>query len=111
MFKKIVIIIILLLIGGVLTLAITSGMFKIPFLSSLLGTDSPRNLIGEVDPNLYKDVFIKEKVTLTSEADKYCLICDISYEDFGPMDVTISSDELSSLLQSWTAERDTGEIK
>ena len=100
MFKKIIIIIILLLTGGALTLAAASGIIKVPFLSPLLGTDKPRNLIGEVDPNLYKDTLIKGDITLTNEIDKYCLTCDISYEDFSPMDITISSAELSSLLQA-----------
>ncbi|NOQ68057.1 hypothetical protein GQ568_01285 [Patescibacteria group bacterium] len=100
MFKKIIIVILLLLTGGILTLAAASGIIKVPFLSSLLGTDKPRNLIGEVDPNLYKDTLIKGDITLTDEIDKYCLTCDISYEDFNPMDITISSAELSSLLQA-----------
>lgn len=100
MFKKIIIAILLLLIGGVLTLAAASGMVKVPFLSSLLGTDKPKNLIGDIDPNLYKDVLNKGKVTLADEIDKYCLTCDISYEDSSPMDITISSAELSSLLQA-----------
>ncbi|MCK4592812.1 hypothetical protein KAT63_05255 [Candidatus Parcubacteria bacterium] len=100
MFKKIIIVITLLLIGGALTLAAASGMIKVPFISPLLGTDKPRNLIGDVDLNLYKDVLTKGEVTLADEADKYCLTCDISYEDFSPMDITISSAELSSLLQA-----------
>ena len=100
MFKKIIIVIILLIIGGVLTLAAASGMVKVPFLSALLGTDKPKNLIGEVNPNLYKDTLVKENITLTDEIGEYCLICDISYEDFTPMDTTISSEELTSLLRA-----------
>ena len=100
MFKKIIIIVILLMIGGFLTLAAASGMVKVPFLSNLLGTDKPKDLIGEVDPNLYKDVLIKEDITLANGIDEYCLICDISYEDFTPMDVTVSSEELTSLLRA-----------
>jgi hypothetical protein len=100
MFKKIIIVITLLLIGGILTLAAASGVIKVPFLSPLLGTDKPRNLIGDVDPDLYKDVLINGEVTLANEADKYCLTCDISYEDFSPMNITISSAELTSLLRA-----------
>ena len=100
MFKKIIIIIVLLSIGGALTLAAASGIIKVPFLSSLLGTDKPRDLIGEVDPNLYKNALIKGEVTLTDEVSGYCLICDIDYKDFSPMDITISSAELTSLLRA-----------
>ena len=100
MFKKIIIVITLLLIGGALTLAAASGIIKVPFLSSLLGTDKPRDLIGEVDPNLYKNALVKGEVTLTDEVDGYCLICDIDYKDFAPMDITISSAELTSLLRA-----------
>ena len=109
MFKKIIIVIILLSIGGILTLAAASGIIKVPFLSPLLGTDKPRNLIGEVDPNLYKDALIKGEVTLTDEVNKYCLTCDISYKDFSPMDITLSSAELSSLLQA--TNNDLGPLK
>lgn len=103
MIKKIIIICfvtILLLGGGVLTLAAASGFIKIPILTALLGADKPRNLIGEVDPNLYKETLVRGEVTLTDEADKYCLICDITYEDSSPMDITVSSEELSSLLRA-----------
>ena len=100
MIIKIIIAVILLLVGGALTLAAASGIIKIPVLTALLGVDKPRNLIGEVDPNLYKDTLVRGEVTLTDEVDKYCLICDITYEDFSPMDITISSAELSSLLQA-----------
>ena len=100
MIKKVIIVIFLLLTGGALTLAAASGFIKIPVLTELLGADKPRNLIGEVDPNLYKDTLVRGEITLTDEADKYCLICDIAYENFSPMDITISSAELSSLLQA-----------
>ncbi len=100
MFRKIIIIIILLLTGGALTLATASGIVKVPFLSPLLGTDSPKNLIENVDPDLYKDVLIRGDITLSDDANKYCLTCDMSFEDSGPMDITISSAELSSLLQA-----------
>lgn len=103
MIKKIIIIfsvIVLLVAGSVLTLVAASGIIKIPILTELLGADKPRNLIGEVEPNLYKDALVKGEITLTDEADQYCLICDITYEDFSPMDITISSAELSSLLQA-----------
>lgn len=100
MIKKILIAISLLLIGGALTLTAASGMIKVPFLSSLLGTDKPKNLIGDVDPNLYKDALVKGDIKLTDEADKYCLTCDIAFGDPSPMDITLSSAELSSLLQA-----------
>ena len=100
MIKKILIAISLLLIGGALTLTAASGMIKVPFLSSLLGTDKPKNLIGDVDPNLYKDVLVKGDIKLANEADKYCLTCDIVFGDPSPMDITLSSAELSSLLQA-----------
>ena len=100
MIKKIIIAVVLLLAGGVLTLAAASGIIKIPVLTALLGADKPRDLIGEVDPNLYKNTLAKGEVTLVDEADKYCLICDITYKDSSPMDITVSSAELSSLLRA-----------
>ncbi|MBW6441016.1 hypothetical protein K0B03_03220 [Patescibacteria group bacterium] len=104
MFKKIIIIILLLLTGGVITLASASGMIKIPVITHLLGADSPRNLIGDVDLNLYKEVLAKGEVTLTGEASRYCLTCDMTYENFSPLDITLSSAELSSLLQATNNE-------
>ena len=100
MIKKIIIAIVLLLAGGAFTLAAASGVIKIPVLTALLGADKPRNLIGEVDPNLYKDTLVRGEITLTDEVDKYCLICDITYENFSSMDITVSSAELSSLLRA-----------
>ena len=109
MFKKIIIVIVLLLTGGVLTLASASGIIKIPILASVLGTDNPKNLIGEVDPNLYKDVLVKGDITFTGEINKYCLTCDVAYENFSPLDITLSSAELSSLLQA--TNNDFGPLK
>ena len=109
MFKKIIIVIILLLVGGALTLAAASGIVKVPFLSSLLGTDKPKDLIGYVDPNLYKDVLVKGDVTLTDETDKYCLTCDITFENASPMDIIVSSTELSSLLRA--TNKDLGPLE
>ena len=100
MIKKILIAVILLLIGGALTLTAASGMIKVPFLSQLLGTDSPKNLIGYVDPNLYKEALVKGDIKLADEVDKYCLTCNIAFGNPSPMDITLSSAELSSLLQA-----------
>ena len=98
--KKNIIAVILVLICGSLTLVAATGLVKIPVFSTVLGTDKPVNLLGNVDPNLYQDLLVREEVTLTGKTDQYCLTCDITYEDYGPMDVTLSSAELSSLLQA-----------
>ena len=98
--KKIVITVVLVLICGPLTLVAATGLVEIPVFSKVLGTDKPVNLIGDVDENLHKEVLAREGITLTGETDQYCLTCDISYEDYAPMDITISSAELSSLLQA-----------
>ncbi|MCK5332692.1 hypothetical protein KAJ41_02410 [Candidatus Parcubacteria bacterium] len=109
MFKKIIIAILLILTGGILMLVAASGMIKVPLLASLLGTDSPKNLIGDVDPNLYKEVLVKGNITLTDEINKYCLTCNVTYENFSPLDITLSSSELSSLLQA--SNNDFGPLK
>lgn len=100
MFKKLFLITILLLIGIAFTILTVTGIIKIPLISSFLAIDNPKNLIGEVDPNLYKDTLIKGDVTLINNVDEYCLTCDIAYEDFRPLDITISSVELTSLLRA-----------
>ncbi|MDF1498147.1 MAG: hypothetical protein P1P85_02190 [Patescibacteria group bacterium] len=109
MFKKIFIVILLLLTGGVLMLFAASGIVKVPVLASLLDTDEPKNLIGTVDPNLYKDVLVKGEITLTDNINKYCLTCNVTYENFSPLDITLSSAELSSLLQA--TNNDLGPLK
>jgi len=109
MFKKIIIVIILLFVGGALTLAAASGMIKVPVLTSLLDADSPRNIIGDVDPNLYKDVLVKSEITMNAEISEYCLTCDIAYTNFSPLDITLSNAELSSLLQA--TNNDLGPLK
>jgi len=109
MLTKIIIAIFLLLIGGIITLASASGMIKIPVLTALLGADSPRNLIGDVDPNLYKDVLVKGDITMNADINEYCLTCDIAYTNFSPLDITLSSSELSSLLQA--TNNDLGPLK
>jgi hypothetical protein len=93
---------ILIILGGVLLIAAT-GFIKIPLLTALLGTDKPRDLGVRTDPSYFTDILAKQGIKLEGSYDKLCLECYITYADMKPMDISLSSNELSS----WIKETNT----
>jgi hypothetical protein len=94
---------ILLLMGGVLLIAAT-GFIKIPLLSALLGTEKPRDLGVRTDPSYFTDMLTKQGVKLEGSYDKLCLECYITYSDMKPMDISVTSNELSSWIKETNKE-------
>jgi hypothetical protein len=94
---------ILFLMGGILLIAAT-GFIKIPLLTALLGTDKPRDLGVRTDPSYFQDLLTKQGIKLDGSVDKFCLECYITYADMKPMDISVTSNELSS----WIKETNKG---
>lgn len=85
---------------AILTLIAASGMVYIPGLTEILGTDKPVDLGVKADPVLFDNMVKEQGVTLAGPASSYMLTSDIAYSDTAPMDISLSSDELSSYLQA-----------
>lgn len=89
---------------GVLTIIAASGMVYIPILTEILGTDEPVDLGVEVDPVLFDNLVEEQGMTLADPVSQYQLTSNIVYSDTAPMDVSLSSSDLSSYLQATNNE-------
>ncbi|AEH60563.1 hypothetical protein Mzhil_0696 [Methanosalsum zhilinae DSM 4017] len=96
---NIIVAVILLLIVGGLTAVAATGAVNIPIVTSLLGTDKPIDLGVEVDPAIYDAMLEEYQINLKDPPSEYWLTRDIIYSDPAPMDVSLSSSQLSSYLQ------------
>jgi hypothetical protein len=94
---------VLIIMGGVLLIAAT-GFIKIPLLTALLGADRPRDLGVRTDPAYFQDMLTKQGIKLEGSSDKFCLECYVTYSDMKPMDISVTSSELSS----WIKETNKG---
>ncbi len=90
----------LLAVLAVVFVGAASGFLKVPVLTSLLGADKQRDLGVAADPAQFKTLLDAQSVKLSGPSGKYCLDCYVAYSDTGPMDITLSSMELSSYLQA-----------
>ncbi|WP_370574175.1 hypothetical protein [Methanomethylovorans sp.] len=102
--KNLIVIGILLLIFLLLTTVAASGLVNIPILTHVLGTDEAKDLGVEVDPVLFDQMVEENGITLKSPISEYQLTSNIQYSDPAPMDITLSSSQLSSYLQSTNNE-------
>ncbi len=89
----------LIVFCGVLLVA-ASGFVKIPVLNSLLGTDKPRDLGVRTDPSYFQDMLNKQAVQVDGSYDRYCIDCYITYSGMKPMDISVTSSELSSMIRA-----------
>jgi hypothetical protein len=89
---------------AILTLVAASGMIYIPLLTEILGTDKPVDLGVEADPVLFDQLVREQGITLAGPVSAYTLTSDIVYSDTSPMDVSLSSAQLSSYLQATNNE-------
>lgn len=96
--------IVFVLLIGITVLAAT-GLVNIPVLSSLLGADKPRDLGVKADPALFTALLAKENVKITGDASDYDLAATIRYGSAQPMDATVSSEELTSMMQATNNEK------
>ena len=94
-----VLIVIIVILCGVVLVAAT-GFIKVPILTSLLGTDKPRDLGVRIDPSYFQDMLNTQAIKVDGSYDRYCLDCYITYSDMKPMDISVTSSELSSMIRS-----------
>jgi len=91
-------VVVVILIG--ITIIAATGLVQIPVLSSLLGTDKPRDLGVRADPELFTALLAKENVAISGDPSDYDLSANIRYGTAKPMDATLSSEELTSMMQA-----------
>lgn len=101
---------VLFLLGGILLIAAT-GFIKIPLLTALLGADKPRDLGVRADPSYFQDMLTKQGIKLDGSYDKLCLECYITYADMKPMDISVTSNELSSWIRETNKEGTLKEVQ
>jgi len=93
-----------IVVGAVFIVAST-GLIKIPVITSVFGFDKAPDLGIQTDPALFSGLLTRQGVTLTDHASNYCLKCDITYSNPGLMEASLTSSELSSYLQATNNEK------
>ncbi|MBP1909372.1 hypothetical protein [Methanolobus bombayensis] len=101
---KIVIAAAAVVIVAVLTVVAASGMVYIPVLTEILGTDEAVDLGIETDPLLFDNIVKEQGITLKDPVSQYQLTSNIIYSDTSPMDISLTSSDLSSYLQATNNE-------
>ncbi|MEA1985061.1 MAG: hypothetical protein U9N13_05355 [Euryarchaeota archaeon] len=96
---------------GLLTIVAASGMVYIPALTEILGTDKPVDLGVEVDPILFNNIIEEQGMDFKDPVSDYQLTSNIVYSDTSPMDVSLSSSDLSSYLQATNNEGSLKDIQ
>ena len=96
--RKLIGIVLVIMIVAVVIAA--TGIFYVPGLSDVLGTSKPRDLGVKGDPAKFNALLARENVKLADPADRYSLTSDIRYGNAVPMDITVSSEDLTSLMQA-----------
>lgn len=94
------IIAVLLIMGIILTAIAATGVFYVPGFSDALGTNTPRDLGIKSDPAKFNALLFRENVKLTGPASRYSLDANIRYGQSAPMDATVTSEELTSMMQA-----------
>lgn len=97
-----------LVILGVTLVAAASGFIKVPFFTSLLGADKPRDLGISYDPASFTNLLEKNGVEISGDASDYCFSCAIAYSvETVKMNAEVTSEELTSLIRSTNDEKGT----
>jgi hypothetical protein len=96
--KKVVAVVLCLCI--ILSVVAATGVFYVPGFSEALGTNKARDLGVKADPAKFDALLARENVKLTGPASKYDLTANIRYGQAVPMDATVTSEELTSLMQA-----------
>jgi hypothetical protein len=96
--KKLIGIVLVIMVIAVVIAA--TGILYVPGLSDILGTSKPRDLGVKGDPAKFTALLARENVKLADPADRYSLTSDIRYGNAAPMDVTVSSEDLTSMMQA-----------
>ncbi|MDD1695366.1 MAG: hypothetical protein LUQ54_00570 [Methanoregula sp.] len=93
------IIAIILIAGLILAVIASTGVFYVPVVSETLGTTTPKDLGINYDPAKFYDLLDRENVTLSGPASDYPLTASIRYGPSAPMDATVTSEELTAMMQ------------
>jgi hypothetical protein len=96
-FRVIIIILVALI---VVTIIAASGIVYIPGFSEILGTNKPRDLGVKADQARFSALLAKENVKLTGQTSDFYLTAPIRYGSAVPMDATVSSEEITSMMQA-----------
>jgi hypothetical protein len=96
--KKVVAVVICL--GLILTAVAATGVFYVPGFSEALGTNKARDLGIKADPAKFNALLTRENVKLNGAASDFDLTSNIRYGQAAPMDATVTSEELTSLMQA-----------
>ena len=96
--RKIVAVVLSLCI--VLTVIASTGIFYVPGFSEVLGTNKARDLGVKADPAKFDALLARENVKLHGAPSDFDLTADIRYGPATPMDATVTSEELTSLMQA-----------
>jgi hypothetical protein len=82
-----------------------TGVFYVPGFSEVLGTNKPRDLGVKADPAVFDAVLARENVKLNGDVSDYHLGSNIRWANAVPMDVTMTNEELSSMMQATNNEK------
>jgi|WetSurMetagenome_2_1015567.scaffolds.fasta_scaffold00216_24 hypothetical protein len=96
--KKIVAVVLSLCI--VLAVIASTGIFYVPGFSEALGTSKARDLGIRADPAKFNALLARENVKLNGAPSDFDLTASIRYGQAAPMDATVTSEELTSLMQA-----------
>jgi hypothetical protein len=98
MSAKLIAVIITMLI--IICVIAATGIFYVPGVSEILGTNKARDLGVKADPAKFNSLLTRENIKLSGPASNYDLTAPIKYGQAQPVDVTVSSEELTSLMQA-----------
>jgi flagellar capping protein FliD len=99
-FLSIKVFIVILVALIIVTVIAASGIFYIPGFSEVLGTNKPRDLGVKADPARFNALLAQENVKLSGQYSNYYLTAPIKYGSAVPMDTTVSSEDLTSMMQA-----------
>lgn len=84
----------------ILSVIAATGVFYVPGFSEALGTNKPRDLGVKADPAKFSALLARENVKMNGQASDFDLTANIRYGQAVPMDATVTSEELTSLMQA-----------
>jgi len=98
MLKKVIALVIIAML--IATVIAATGIFYIPGFSEALGTNGPRDLGVKADPAKFSALLARENVKLSGPVSNFALTSTINYGPSAPTDVTVTSEELTSMMQA-----------
>jgi hypothetical protein len=97
-FGVIAFIIILVGLSGA-SLAAASGLLQVPLLTPLFKADKPKDLGIDGNAQMAVDLIKRHQVKIKGNLFQACLNCPLSYSEASPLNVALTSEQLTSLLK------------